>query len=63
VIGILLALGLIWVQLRFGLVTTQSSFEMVYPVSLRMGDIGLVAGLNLAIGLMVGVIASAQSSK
>jgi ABC-type lipoprotein release transport system permease subunit len=57
VIGILLALGLIWVQLRFGLVTTQSSFEMVYPVSLRMGDIGLVAGLNLAIGLMVGVMA------
>ncbi len=57
VVGILLALGLIWVQLRFGLVTTQSSFEMVYPVSLRMGDIGLVAGLNLAIGLMVGVMA------
>lgn len=63
VVGILLALGLIWVQLRFGLVTTQSSFEMVYPVSLRMGDIGLVAGLNLAIGFLVGVIASAQSSK
>ena len=63
VIGILFALGLIWVQLRFGLVTTQSSFEMVYPVSLRMGDIGLVAGLNLAIGFLVGVIASAQSSK
>ncbi len=63
VVGILLALGLIWVQLRFGLVTTQSSFEMVYPVSLRMGDIGLVAGLNLAIGFLVGIIASAQSSK
>lgn len=63
VVGILVALCLIWVQLKFGLVTTQSSFEMVYPVSLRASDVVLVFGLNLLVGFLVGVIASAQSSK
>ncbi len=57
VVGIGVALALIWVQLKYGLVTTQSSFEMVYPVSLRVSDIGLVLGLNLLIGLLVGVMA------
>jgi lipoprotein-releasing system permease protein len=60
-VGIGVALALIWVQLRYGLVTTQSSFEMVYPVSLRVSDIGLVFGLNLLIGLLVGVMASTQT--
>lgn len=61
VVGIGVALALIWVQLKYGLVTTQSSFEMVYPVSLRVSDIGLVLGLNLLIGLLVGVMASTQT--
>lgn len=63
VVGIGVALALIWVQLKYGLVTTQSSFEMVYPVSLRVSDIGLVFGLNLLIGLLVGVMASTQTLK
>jgi lipoprotein-releasing system permease protein len=63
VVGIGVALALIWVQLKYGLVTTQSSFEMVYPVSLRVSDIGLVLGLNLLIGLLVGVMASTQTLK
>ena len=63
VVGIGVALALIWVQLKYGLVTTQSSFEMVYPVSLRVSDIGLVLGLNLLIGLLVGVMAMGKAEK
>lgn len=63
VVGIGVALALIWVQLKYGLVTTQSSFEMVYPVSLRVSDIGLVLGLNLLIGLLVGVMARGKVEK
>lgn len=53
VLGMLIAIILIWVQQHYGLVKTQSTFELVYPVSLRWLDIVLVLSLNAMLGFIV----------
>ena len=53
VVGMFIAILLVWIQQEFGLVTTQSTYEMVYPVSLRWSDVFLVLGLNGVLGLLV----------
>ena len=42
-IGLVLGILLIFVQQRFGIITTQATFELVYPVSLRWWDVLMVA--------------------
>ena len=42
-IGLLLGIVLIFMQQKFGLITTQATFELVYPVSLRWLDVLMVA--------------------
>jgi lipoprotein-releasing system permease protein len=49
-IGLILGIALIFIQQRFGLVTTQATFELVYPVSLRWKDVFLVGGVCTALG-------------
>jgi len=53
ILGMGIAVILIWIQQQYGLVKTQSTFELVYPVSLRWLDIFLVLGLNALLGFAV----------
>lgn len=53
VLGMGIAVILIWIQQQYGLVKTQSTFELVYPVSLRWLDLVLVLGLNALLGFAV----------
>jgi lipoprotein-releasing system permease protein len=53
VIGLALGISLVYLQLKTGLVTTQSTMAMAYPVKLQWSDLWLVTGLNLAVGLLV----------
>ena len=53
VLGMGIAVILIWIQQQYGLVKTQSTFELVYPVSLRWLDVVLVLSLNALLGFAV----------
>jgi len=53
ILGMVVAVILILLQQTYGWVKTQSTFEMVYPVSLRWGDIVLVLLLNALLGILV----------
>lgn len=55
VVGIVIGVGLVWLQHKYGLVKTQATFELIYPVSLRFGDVLMVFGLNSTIGLLVSI--------
>lgn len=48
-IGLFLGIILILVQQRFGIITTQATFEMVYPVSLRLADVFMVGLICIGI--------------
>ena len=52
-LGLFLGIILIILQQKFGLITTQATFEMVYPVSLRLKDVVLVLLLNTSLGFLV----------
>jgi lipoprotein-releasing system permease protein len=53
ILGMVVAVILILLQQTYGWVKTQSTFEMVYPVSLRWGDMVLVLSLNALLGILV----------
>jgi lipoprotein-releasing system permease protein len=53
ILGMVVAVILILLQQTYGWVKTQSTFEMVYPVSLRWGDMVLVLSLNTLLGILV----------
>ena len=53
ILGMTIAVILIFLQQTYGWVKTQSTFEMVYPVSLRWGDLLLVLALNALLGILV----------
>jgi lipoprotein-releasing system permease protein len=53
ILGMVVAVILIILQQTYGWVKTQSTFEMVYPVCLRWGDIVLVLLLNALLGILV----------
>ena len=55
IVGILIGAGLVWLQHNYGLVKTQATFELIYPVSLKLSDILMVFGLNSTIGLLVSI--------
>jgi hypothetical protein len=54
-VGIVIGVGLVWLQYNYGLVKTQATFELIYPVSLRFSDVLMVFGLNSTIGLLVSI--------
>jgi len=55
IVGIVIGVGLVWLQYNYGLVKTQATFELIYPVSLRLSDVLMVFGLNSTIGLLVSI--------
>jgi len=55
IVGIVMGVGLVWLQYNYGLVKTQATFELIYPVSLRFSDVLVVFGLNSTIGLLVSI--------
>ena len=55
IVGIVIGVGLVWLQYNYGLVKTQATFELIYPVSLRFSDVLMVFGLNSTIGLLVSI--------
>ena len=50
-LGLILGGTLVLLQHKYGLVTTQSTFAVVYPVELRLSDIFVIGGLSAALGL------------
>jgi len=59
-IGLILGILLIFVQQRFGIITTQATFELVYPVSLRWGDVLMVAVICIGLTPM-GLVGRSRS--
>ena len=59
-IGLVLGILLIFVQQRFGIITTQATFELVYPVSLRCWDVLMVAVICIGLTLM-GLVGRSRS--
>ena len=59
-IGLVLGILLIFVQQRFGIITTQATFELVYPVSLRWGDVLMVAVICIGLTPM-GLVGRSRS--
>lgn len=59
-IGLVLGILLIFVQQRFGIITTQATFELVYPVSLRWSDVLMVAVICIGLTPM-GLIGRSRS--
>jgi lipoprotein-releasing system permease protein len=57
ILGLGLGIGLVLLQQRYGLVTTQSTFAMAYPVKLALGDIFLVLALNTFLALFTSFLA------
>ncbi len=52
-LGVFLSLLLVFLQQKYEFITTQATFELVYPVSLRITDVLLVFALNLSLGWLV----------
>lgn len=59
-IGLVLGILLIFVQQRFGIITTQATFELVYPVSLRWSDVLMVAVICIGLTPM-GLVGRSRS--
>ena len=59
-IGLVLGILLIFVQQKFGIITTQATFELVYPVSLRWGDVLMVAVICIGLTPM-GLVGRSRS--
>ena len=55
-IGIGLGVLLVVIQQKTGIIQTQGSFNMSYPVELRSGDIILILILNIALGACSAII-------
>lgn len=61
-IGIGLGVLLVVVQQKTGIIQTQGSFNMSYPVELRSGDIVLILILNVALGAFSAIIPARRAT-
>ena len=61
-IGIGLGLLLVVIQQKTGIIQTQGSFNMSYPVELRSGDIILILILNIALGAFSAIIPARRAT-
>jgi len=63
ILGILLGVGLVLLQGRYGWVKTESTFTMAYPVELRVEDLGWIALLALILGGLSAILPSIRAKK
>ena len=61
-IGIGLGVLLVVIQQKTGIIQTQGSFNMSYPVELRSGDIILILILNIALGACSAIIPARRAT-
>ena len=61
-IGIGLGVLLVVVQQKTGIIQTQGTFNMSYPVELRSGDIVLILILNVALGALSAIIPARRAT-
>ena len=61
-IGIGAGVLLVWMQQRFGLITTNSTFAVEYPVQLRLSDVLLVTGLCSTLGILGAIYPAMRSA-
>jgi lipoprotein-releasing system permease protein len=61
-IGIGLGVLLVVIQQKTGIIQTQGSFNMSYPVELRSGDIILILILNIALGAFSAIIPARRAT-
>ena len=61
-IGIGLGVLLVVIQQKTGIIQTQGTFNMSYPVELRSGDIVLILILNIALGAVSAIIPARRAT-
>ena len=61
-IGIGLGVLLVVIQQKTGIIQTQGTFNMSYPVELRTGDIVLILILNVALGAVSAIIPARRAT-
>ena len=61
-IGIGLGVLLVVIQQKTGIIQTQGTFNMSYPVELRSGDIVLILILNIALGAFSAIIPARRAT-
>ena len=61
-IGIGLGVLLVVIQQKTGIIQTQGTFNMSYPVELRSGDIVLILILNIALGALSAIIPARRAT-
>ena len=61
-IGIGLGVLLVVIQQKTGIIQTQGTFNMSYPVELRSGDIVLILVLNVALGAFSAIIPARRAT-
>lgn len=61
-IGIGLGVLLVVIQQKTGIIQTQGTFNMSYPVELRSGDIVLILILNVALGALSAIIPARRAT-
>ena len=61
-IGIGLGVLLVVIQQKTGIIQTQGTFNMSYPVELRSGDIVLILILNVALGAVSAIIPARRAT-
>jgi lipoprotein-releasing system permease protein len=62
-LGILLGVGLVLLQDRYGWVKTESTFTMAYPVELRLEDLGWISLLTFVLGGLSAILPSIRAKK
>jgi lipoprotein-releasing system permease protein len=62
-LGLLLGMALVLLQQKYGWVTTQSTFAVVYPVELRWVDVFIIGGLSSFLGLSSSIYPALKSAQ
>lgn len=62
-VGLILGICAVWLQQRYGFITTQSSFAAVYPVELRYSDVLLILLLSASLGVSSAVYPALKSAR
>ncbi len=63
ILGVLLGVGLVLLQDRYGWVKTESTFTMAYPVELRVEDLGWISLLTFVLGGLSAILPSIRAKK
>ena len=63
ILGVLLGVGLVLLQGRYGWVKTESTFTMAYPVELRVEDLGWISLLTFVLGGLSAILPSIRAKK